>query len=170
MLRYYNWYNQCPYMGQYRCFGCPKHYSEVGMEPVDFDEELEDEQVGTHEDFTRTQSDVERVIGLVQQGLANEIDQLAGLGINRNVIVYFIREMVDYLDKNYNKYNSPLLKSDITSASEDIKSRYYWIFNIMRLYGVPFPLQMKILNTTIRIAFQNLRPGTTPGPQGAMQR
>lgn len=166
MLRYYNWYIHCPYMNQYGCFNCPKHYTEMNIES----EDIQEEQQATDEGLSRTQADVERVIGLVEQSLSNEINQLVGLGMNRNVVLYFIREMVDFMDKNYNKYTSPLLMSDITAATEDIKTRYYWIFNIMRLFGAPFPLQMKILYSTARTAFQSLRPGTTPVPQGQMPR
>jgi hypothetical protein len=116
-------------------------------------------------DFTRTQADVERVIGIVQQSLANEIGQMVSLGLNQNVIAYFIRELVTYLDRNYNKYTSALLINDITAATEDIKTRFYWVFDIMRLYGVPFVLQMRFLYSTVRTAFQNLRPApTAPTP------
>lgn len=168
-MRYYNWYYQCPYLAQQSRFSYPVAqnlygYYEQPNEQDDIPELLQN----TDENITRTQRDVERVISMVEQELSNEINQLVNLGIKKEVVVYFIREMVEYLDKNYDKYNSPLLMSDITSASEDIKTKYYWIFNILRICGVPFPLQMKLLYSTVRTAFQNLRPAQSTQTQ--MQR
>ena len=113
------------------------------------------------ESFTRAQRDVERVIPIAVQNSANEIAQMTALGIPPSLITYFIREMVEYIDRNYERYNKTA-SYNITQASEGIKTRFYWIFNILRIYGVPFEVQTDFLNNTVITALQNLQAPSSP--------
>lgn len=164
-MKYYNWYNQCPYFTQYSRSNYP-----VAESPYRYYEEFEQDEMeaegGTEDSMDRVQRDIERVIGIVEQTLANEINQLVASGMNRNVVLYFIREIVTFMDRNYNKYNYSL-SNDITSASDDIKYQYYWMLNIMRIFGVPFEQQVRLIDQTVRLAFLNLRPGVAAQGQSA---
>lgn len=164
-MKYYNWYNQCPYFGQYSRFNYP-----AAQSPYSYFEEFEQDEMDTaveiEDSMDRAQRDIERVIGIAEQTLANEINQVVASGMNRNVVLYFIREIVTFMDRNYDKYNYSL-SNDITSASDDIKYQYYWMFNIMRIFGVPFEQQVRLLDYTVRLAFQNLRPGSSTQGQSA---
>ena len=133
-MQYYNYYMQCPFAQLYS-------YAYPADESVD---------------LSRAQRDIQRVLPLIFQRTANEINQAIALGMKPHLVSYLIREMVEYIDRNYKQY-SESASYNITEASEGIKVELYWILNIFRIYGVPFEVQIRLLNNTVITSMQNLR-------------
>jgi len=136
-MRYVNYNMQCPYAQLYS-------YTYPVDEPAD---------------LNRAQRDIERVLPLIFQRSANEINQAIALGMKPSLVSYLIREMVEYIDRNYEQY-SKSASYNITEAAEGIKVNLYWILNIFRIYGVPFEVQIRLLNNTVITSMQNLRVPT----------
>lgn len=164
-MQYFEWNKQCPYaalcnnvypaapyQGPYFTPWNDSFYAEEGQVE---NRELYDADT-TSGEFTRAQRDVERVIPLALQRSAVEINQMTALGMPPSLIAYLVREMVEYIDRNFDNYDKSA-SYNITQAAESIKTRYYWIFNILRIYGVPFETQKNFLNNVVITAVRNLR-------------
>ncbi|MDF2531734.1 MAG: hypothetical protein K0Q65_1315 [Clostridia bacterium] len=172
-MQYFNWNKHCPYAALYG-YGYPavdRQYNyfipfthELNEYQWYFDEysEMWDSEADS-KSADRAQRDIERVLPIVFQNAANEVNQAIALGMKPNLIAYFIREMVEYIDRNYGQYDLTY-SYNVTQASEGIKRDLYWIFNILRVYGMPFEAQKNLLNHVVITSLQNLRvPAGTAG-------
>lgn len=161
-MQYYNWYNQCPYASYYG-YSYPAssrkfdNYAGYLNDIYDFADEGAWQDIDMDQpEQSRAQRDVERVIPLVFQSSANEINQAVMLGMRPDLVAYMVREMVEYIDRNYETYDKSA-SYNITQAAESIKTRYYWIANIFRIYGVPFEVYTNLLNNVVITSLRNLR-------------
>ena len=155
-MPYSNWNNSCPYAAlcASRFSAVHNPYGDLMLDENDF--YATDPEVQDSKSLSRAQRDIERVIPIALQNAANEVNQMIALGIPPRLISYLVREMVEYIDFNYSKYDKSA-SYNITQASEDIKTKLNWIFNILRIYGVPFEVQKTFLNTVVITAIKNLR-------------
>lgn len=145
-MQYFDWNKQCPYAMFYN-YGYPTDYGHNNYS-MPWSDDLEG--------LSRAQRDIERVLPLIFQGSANEINQAIALGMNPRLIAYLIREMVSYIDRNYDQYDKSA-SYNITAAAEGIKTELYWILNIFRIFGVPFDVQIRLLNNAVITSMRNLR-------------
>jgi len=169
-MQYFNWNKHCPYAAlygygypavdrQYNYFVPFNHQMHDQYQPY-FDEysEMWDSEADS-ESADRAQRDIERVLPIVFQNAANEVNQAIALGMKPDLITYLIREMVEYIDRNYEQYDLSY-SYNVTQASEGIKRDLYWIFNILRVYGMPFEVQKNLLNHVVITSLQSLRVPT----------
>jgi hypothetical protein len=172
-MQYFDWNKQCPYAALYSQ-GYPAanrqynnsmlwgddfydNYNEIDYRYLqDFDEYSEVRDLDDLQGLSRAQKDIERVIPIVFQRAANEINQAIALGMKPNLVGYLIREMVEYIDRNYDQYGKSA-SYNITEASSGIKTDLYWVLNIFRIYGLPFEVQNSLLSNTVITSMQNLR-------------
>ncbi len=72
---------------------------------------------------------------------------LEKFGLHRRVAEYLVRVILDYVQKNHNRYKGTLRKR-ANMAGRDLSLLYPWIFEIMSSLQIP---NKKIVDTTIVI-------------------
>lgn len=174
-MRYCYWNNKCPYMRQCNLVNYPASvYPDGYMTPLpeyysdDFNLEVEKKVQETVEnaaechyaDNDRASQDVTRVIGYIEQRVSQEIGEIVRIGMDRKLLDYLIRTMVQYIDKNYDRYQG-LVPRRVEMALFDMKRDLGWVFDIMRIYHVSSSTENRLLDKLARAAVQDLRQHPT---------
>jgi hypothetical protein len=115
----------------------------------------------TSDELDRAPQDVNRVMRIIYRSAAREIAEIIRAGMDRRLLDYLIRSMVTFIDRNYDRYRGTL-QQKVQAATRDIRRELYWIFDIMRIFGISPATQARLTNSVVTISFQNLR--TAPPP------
>lgn len=132
----------------------------------DLDEEIE---AYTLEDNYRAQSDIDRVIKLINRESQNQINELERIGIDKRLISYIIKTMVTYIDKNYNKYKGTF-EQKVEIAVRDIRKDLHWIFEILQVFSASPATIARLTDIVVRTSLKKLRPENPIQPPGPMPR
>lgn len=104
----------------------------------------------------RSAADVDRVMASIEPRQRALFDQLERLGIRRTLSRYMVRNIVMFVDTNYNKYRGTI-QQKVTASLNDLRRQYPWIFFVMRAYGVPAGTINQAVRSILTYSFQNLR-------------
>lgn len=122
------------------------------------------------EEGPRNKNDVDRVIRTLDRKLRPVYNEILRAGVDKKVLNYMVYTMVNYIDRNYNKYKGTL-DMKVNAAEADIKIRYPFIHDLLRIYNVSPATQMRFFDGVIRTSFEELRrippkpmPPPPPGP------
>lgn len=146
--------------------------AEVVDEPISEDAPImEDETRAFNE--SRNKNDVNRVVGSIERKLRPVYDEIVRVGVGRKLLDYMVYTIVTYIDKNYNKYKGNI-DMKVKKAEADIRVRYPFIYDLLRIYSVSPATQMRLIDGVIRTSFEELRrippKPAPPPPPGPMPR
>lgn len=174
-----NYQDYCPYMFAPCCYVHPTMRmpnEQIKTEDSKLYRSIDDEDIGKLEGFNfeadelrdnedldylievgeRSALDVDRVMSLIEPRHKSMFDQLERVGIKRVFTRYMLRNVVMFVDTNYDKYPGTI-QQKVTAALNDLRRQYPWIFFVMRAYGVPVATVNQVVRGILVYSFQNLR-------------
>lgn len=129
---------------------------------VDEDEEMNsDDEEKELENLTRAPRDVDRVIKLINQKSSRDIEEIIRIGVDSRLVDYIIRVMVEFIDRNYNRYRGSR-QQRIEEAKRDIRRNMPWIFDIMRIFSVSPATQQRLFDSIVSTSIDELRRQPKP--------
>lgn len=177
-MRYCYWCNQCPYNKQCSRVNYPaSEYPDGYMTPLpeyydrdkfNLDAEksagvkaqpmksLNNESEEMMKKLDQRQNDITRTVEILNQRALREFDEITRVGMDRKLLDYINRTLIQYIDKNYDRYQGTISRKTELSIF-DIKRDLIWVFDILRIYNISPSTESRLLDKASRIALQNLR-------------
>ncbi|GIM30160.1 hypothetical protein CPJCM30710_28260 [Clostridium polyendosporum] len=132
-------------------------YNDFYNQPEDYEEETNLFEEPIDEDTVK--EDIVRVIRLIEERLQDEYTEIISTGLDKRVLRYIAETIVEYIDKNYDKYEGAGTADEKTAAAiRDLRKELPWIFKVMDMFGVLPATVTRFISRSILIAFGNLRP------------
>lgn len=109
----------------------------------------------------RAPQDVNRVIIDLERRFGNIYRELQSAGIDRRLVRFLVRKIVEYVDRNFNKYTGTVERKT-NALIRDLRRDNPCIFEIMNVFGINPNRVNNIMRTIIAFAFDNLRRKPVP--------
>lgn len=164
-----NGFYQCPYAMWPYYYNYPitpryRHnqpaYSEFYRQTEDQKEEtpIDSDINYTIKNGNRPKEDVDRVIELIETRLKDEYDEITASGLDEKLLRYLVETIVEYIDENYDKYNEERsISGKVIDIVNDLRSKFSWIFEIFKLFGVLLTTITNFITRVVLITFENIR-------------
>lgn len=110
---------------------------------------------------SRPKEDVGRVIELIETRLKDEYAEIIASGLDEKLLRYLVETIVEYIDENYDKYDQyneeRSINGKIIAIVNDLRSKFSWIFEILKLFGVVLTTITNFISRVVLITFENIR-------------